>query len=455
MGTGGVAGPSIVRSTAHRVALGGRGTVRCAFDAIGGTGFGIMAAVRGPEPERIGAQPRSDVMSPQPDRPTIPADEYPVRWGRVQALLAERELDLLVAYADDRAAFGPAHARWLADFPVHFEPACVLVPAEGQPVMLVGPESDEYARLRGRIPDVRVLRELTHPDEDYPYSVIQGLGEIVADVGLDRRSLRRVGLAGRGLMGADTLRAFEAALPAVDWVDVEAAVCDLRACKSVAEIAVIREAYRIAELGVEAAVDVIGPGVTERTVAAEIESAMRRAGAEGTGIDTIVASGPNTRPILARSTFRAIASDDLVLLTVAPRYEGYHAAVGRLVLVGDPGPVVREALDVAIRAQKACAGLLRPGIEGRAVEAVGRRIVEEAGLGEAFLYSGLHSVGVIEFEPPIFGPSSPALLRPDMVISIDIPMFDTDWGGLRVEDGYLITEDGSERLERTPYVIQR
>ena len=51
---------------------------------------------------------------------------------------------------------------------------------------------------------------------------------------------------------------------------------------------------------------------------------------------------------------------------------------------------------------------LRPGIEGRAVEAIGRKIVADGNLGQYFLYSGVHSVGVIEFEPPIFGPSSPA-----------------------------------------------
>ncbi len=134
-----------------------------------------------------------------PQRPTIPPQEYPARWVRVQSLLAAYDLDLLVAYADDRATFGAAQARWLADFPVHFEPACVLVPREGAPIMLLGPESDEYARLRGRIVDVRVLREFTHPDEDYPYSVIQGLGEILTDIGLATHSLRRVGLAGRGL----------------------------------------------------------------------------------------------------------------------------------------------------------------------------------------------------------------------------------------------------------------
>ncbi len=209
-----------------------------------------------------------------------------------------------MAYADDRATFGPAHARWLADFPVHFEPACILLPRRGSPVMLVGPESDQYALLRGQIPDVRVLREFTHPDEDYPYSIIQSLSEVIGEISRGRPSVKRVGLAGRGLVSADLLAAFQAALPGAEWVEVENAVCDLRAQKSPAELEVIRYAYRIAEAGFHAAVQAIAPGVSEREVAAEIDAAMRRAGSEGTGIDTIVASGPNTRPILARSTFR-------------------------------------------------------------------------------------------------------------------------------------------------------
>jgi Xaa-Pro aminopeptidase len=97
---------------------------------------------------------------------------------------------------------------------------------------------------------------------------------------------------------------------------------------------------------------------------------------------------------------------------------------------------------------------MRPGVEGRSVEAEGRRVVEDAGLGRYFLYSGVHSVGVIEFEPPIFGPSSAAALLPDMIISVDIPLFNAPWGGLRVEDGFLLTDGGAERLNRTPFYIE-
>lgn len=67
----------------------------------------------------------------------------------------------------------------------------------------------------------------------------------------------------------------------------------------------------------------------------------------------------------------------------------------------------------------------------------------------------MSAVGVIEFEPPIFGPSSAAELETYMVVSIDIPVFNTPWGGLRVEDGYLITEDKAERLNQTPYHIKK
>jgi Xaa-Pro aminopeptidase len=80
--------------------------------------------------------------------------------------------------------------------------------------------------------------------------------------------------------------------------------------------------------------------------------------------------------------------------------------------------------------------------------------VQATGLGRHFLYSGLHSVGVTEFEPPIFGPSSGARLDQGMAISIDIPMFNASWGGLRVEDGFLVADTGAERLNETPYWIE-
>ena len=86
--------------------------------------------------------------------------------------MAGAGLDLLIAYADDHAVAGPAHARYLAGFAPHFEPVCVLMPAAGKPSLLSGPETETYAQLTARIQDVRVIREFTHPDEEYPFTTL-------------------------------------------------------------------------------------------------------------------------------------------------------------------------------------------------------------------------------------------------------------------------------------------
>jgi len=382
--------------------------------------------------------------------PTIPQSDYVRRWNAVQRLMAEKDIDLIVTYSNDRATAGSAHARYLTGFPPHFEAVCVLLQREGEPVLLCGPESEEYARLVGRVKETRVLREFTHPNEDYPYARIQSFGQVVNEF-MGGCRIRRIGVGGLGMMPGSILDSFKHVLSEAEWVDVEAELCSMRAVKSPAEIAVIRYAYGVAKKGMEAACTAVKPSVTERFVAAEAEYAMRRAGSEGMGIDTIVASGPNTRPILARTTLRSIERDDLVVITLAPRVEGYHGAIARPIIIGNPGEEVVRAAKTATRAQSECRAAIQGGVLGRIVEAIGRGVMGEAGWGRNFLYSGVHSVGVVEFEPPIFGPSSEETLRENMVVSVDIPLFDAPWGGLRVEDGYLVRKDGCEWLSRTAF----
>ncbi len=360
-------------------------------------------------------------------------------------MMEEKDLDLLLTYSDDKATAGAAHSRYLAGFAPHFEPVCIVVPPYGDPHLLTGPESEEYAKLTGKMENVHSLSEFTHPDEDYPYTLIKSFSEIIGKTE-DISRIKRIGVGGLDFMPVKTYTALKKAISSAEWVDSEADLCSLRAIKSPAEIEVIKRAYHIAEKGMEAAVASAKPGMVEREIAAEAEYVMRRAGSEGVGIDTIVASGANSRPILARTTQRKISRDDLVVVTLAPRYEGYHGAVARPILIGNPGDEIRRAAEAAYLAQEECRKLLRPGVEGRSVEAVGRATMAKTGLGEHFLYSGLHSVGVVEFEPPIFGPKSNEIIRENMVISIDIPVFNAPWGGLRVETGYLITSTGYQIL---------
>ena len=384
--------------------------------------------------------------------PVIPREEFPVRWQKVQQVLQEQDLDMILAYADDRATYGTAYGRYFADMPVHFENVLVLFARDRDPVLLVGPETDGYAQLRSTIRDIRVLAEFSAEDEDYPFSTVIPLADIVADVA---GSPKRIGLAAKVHMSATLFESICSALPQAEFVNVDEAMSVIRGIKTPAEIEVIRYAYKIADLGMEAAIRAIRPGITEREVAAEAEYAMRKAGCEGYGIDTMVASGVNTDHIIARTTMRVIEENDVVCLTIAPRYEGYHGACARTVVVGDVGEKFMAALRASVQAQETCAAHLLPGNVGSEVEQMGRDIMEKAGYGKNFMYSGLHSVGVTEFEPPILGPSSTAKIQENMVISIDIPLYEADIHGFRTESGYLITAVGPEKLTSIPYFIQK
>lgn len=386
-------------------------------------------------------------MTDQPG-PVIPRGEFAERRGRLQEAMAEHAIDLIVAYADDRATYGQQYARYLFDYQPHFEPALVIVPAAGDAFIVTGPESDGFIQTNSDCRTVVVVDAFTHPDEEYPFSKVVPLAGV-----LSAQRARRIAVAG--------LAALPAPLgAALDALDAEIVTADplftaLRARKSPAEIAVIRYAYRIAEAGTRAAIGAVAEGATEREIAAEAEYAMRRMGSEGMGIDTIVGAGPNTRAILTRATKRRVERGEHVLLTVAPRYEGYHGAIGRVVAVGDVAPEILAAYDVAIAAQAAARALLRPGTAGRIVDAEARRVVADAGLGRHFAYSGVHSVGVTEFEPPILTSWLDLTLAEGMVFSIDIPMFFAPWGGLRLEDGFLLTATGNEPLQSLPQEIVR
>lgn len=383
----------------------------------------------------------------------IPREEFPRRWEKVRKVMEENELDIILAYSDDRATYGNAYARYYADLATHFEPALVMFTPGGSPVILTGPETDGYAKERSVIRDIRVLEELSAEDEDYPYSIVEPLEQIIRQY--SQSVPRRIGLAGKVHMGAELYEALIKACPTAEVLDADRLLAPMRGIKSAAEIAVIRRAYEIVNAGMHAALEAVQPGVTEREVAAQAEYVMRKEGCEGYGIDPIVASGPNAKHVLARTTTRQIGENDVVVITLAPRYEGYHGACGRTVLLGKTGEREEAAVKALIEAQTVCQSNLTPGRIGSQVEGLGRKIMAEAGYEKNFMYSGLHSVGVIEFEPPILGPSSDTIIEKNMVISVDIPLFEADIPGMRMEDGYLIGESTAEKLTDSPQWIQK
>jgi Xaa-Pro aminopeptidase len=380
-------------------------------------------------------------------RPSISDAELQRRPAALGSALAADGFDGWIAFGDDRAVYGPDHIRYLADIEPHFEPIFLAgTTSASKALLLTGPETIGYAAVataRAAISEIVAMEELTHPEEEYPTISLRSGVEALRDL---LAGCQRIAVLGIDAIAHPVWRTLIEPLT-VDGRELapgDAVSYRLRSVKTDAELAVIGEAYRIARVGLEAAARALRPGVTEREVAAQAEAAMRHAGAEGFGIDTMVASGfDNTTPILARSTFRTISSDDLVCVTLAPRYEGYHAALARPFLFA-ANQAVEHAVEVARAGQRAGLEQLTAGTEGRVAADAVRKVLEGSGTGAGLPYVPIHSVGMIEFEPPIFLSSSEVTIADGMALSIDAALFHGPWGGLRLEDGFSIVGGRAE-----------
>jgi Xaa-Pro aminopeptidase len=224
-----------------------------------------------------------------------------------------------------------------------------------------------------------------------------------------------------------------------------------RLVKDEGELASLREAARITDLAYAQILDgVLRAGVRELDVALALETAMRQAGAEAASFEIIVASGPRSAMPHGVASSRVIEAGDLVTLDFGARVDGYHADMTRAVAIGGISPRLRELFDAVLAAQEASVAAIRPGLPCAEADAIARRSLASAGLYTYFAHSLGHGVGLDIHEGPSLSPRSETVLEPGMLVTIEPGVYVPGFGGVRIEDLLVVTEEGAEVLSRSP-----
>ena len=159
---------------------------------------------------------------------------------------------------------------------------------------------------------------------------------------------------------------------------------NLRLIKDEQEIKLITEACKLAEIGMEMAVETVRPGITEKEVAAEVEYAMRRAGSDGTSFDTIIASGANSAFPHGSCSNRKIRDGDLVVVDLGATYQFYRSDMTRTFSAGKPSEKQKKIYETVKLAQQKAFETIKPGIAACQVDAVARQVIEAAGFWRVF-----------------------------------------------------------------------
>lgn len=216
------------------------------------------------------------------------------------------------------------------------------------------------------------------------------------------------------------------------------------AVRTAAELVALQAAIDITQDALVDAFGVIEPGTWEYQAEAAIEGGFRKRGAIAPGFPSIVGSGPNTCFLHYRDNLRQMQAGDLVVMDVGARFGGFTADVTRTIPVsGTFTERQREVYQAVWDASVAGAAELKPGSSLRKAHEAAAALLEERGMREYFFHSVGHGLGLLVHD----NPSSRTELVPGMVVTIEPGVYiAAEELGVRIENDWLITEDGAELL---------
>jgi len=231
--------------------------------------------------------------------------------------------------------------------------------------------------------------------------------------------------------------------------DAPAVIERFRMIKDDDELAYTRSAVSLGAKIFDRALEVLRPGIKEVEVAAEMELAARRNGADAMSFDTIIASGARSALPHGRASTQPIPSRAFVVCDFGVILSGYCSDQTRTVWVGKVGDDARQAYEAVREAQQAAVEAVRPGIAVGEVDAAARKVLKKAGLGRYFTHSTGHGVGLEIHESPRIADGQKELLQPGMVITIEPGVYFPGKWGVRIEDMIAVTAGGCEVLTPT------
>jgi Xaa-Pro aminopeptidase len=383
---------------------------------------------------------------------TWPRDD--AKLDRVRALMAEEELDALVVRAPDNVLY-------LTSFwGMKGYDACVF-PREGEPVLITIEASEEDAARTAWTDDVRLIRGYDPEDPRPPLS--RTLDAAVAAA----RDYERIGLElSLGTQASDRMVGEPTTFTAA-WFDAFPEAADAapllaraRAIKTEQEVERLRLANEIAAAAMEHVRGELYSGMTEAQAAAAWQSFVHGKGTGWLGkVElalpfSLVWAGPGIKTFTATGHLPVLEGEP-VLFEIWVCADGYWADHTKNLVLSQLRKDYAELEQSLMAVYQSALQLIRPGASMREFDRTVRELLHDAGYPGQPTHPICHGVGARAHEPPYPHQAGGGEFEERMVLAVEPGVYWPGGGGLRVEDNFLVTGDGVEKLSSFPDGVVR
>ena len=376
------------------------------------------------------------------NRVCIPDQEYKERVRKCAAILVREGLDALIVNGNEADYANP---RYFSGYWPLFERAGVVIGANAEAALLVGPESSEYGADRNKLDKLFVLKAYREgADPQYPELRADEFPDVFKALGITGKKLR-IGVASFLDTSVTIYNAIREAFPEAELVEAGYIMTELRQIKSESELACLREGYRIAQLATDAVIAEIRPGMTELQAVGIAERSVYENGAEYEGLPMYVFSEASTRHCISRSSYRQFQKGDIVQLNLSAKIDGYSASIGYPICLGKLEGRRKEIVEFGKIAHDWTVEQVKAGVISGDIAKRFYQFYVDNGFKSNFAYGPLHSTGLIEVEAPWCETISTYPLEPNMTYQVDT-FITTDTFGVRWEKGIAVTEKGCDIL---------
>ena len=361
------------------------------------------------------------------------------RYERARELMREKRVDALFITGEENYHYFTGGAD-ISVYRSFSRPHVVVVPLDGEPIVVVSDLFTPVLREAGAVRDIRTYTSVHGIPNELLVTAVKDTNlqhnRIGAEFGLEQRL---------GMPYRDFVNLTES-LPRVEFVDASDIIWKLRMVKSKEEVELMRKACNITGRARQKTFDEIEAGVTERDIARVFSKNMLQEGADRVSFVHVSSKQPTNHTYLYLE--REIGVGDTIYLDGGAYYWTYTCDFPRLATVGRASEKQIRYHKILTEVNRKMADALRPGLKCSELYRIGVRLMKEAGgIGELPLKTGRigHGQGMLLTEPPSVAADDDTVIEPGFTLSTEPGFGD----GLHIwEDVHVVTDDGHEQLSR-------